>query len=195
MRKYLVRVPKWSQQLYPEAIWSAEDYGVKGADVLYTIDDGPDPESTPLWLDLLKEYNIKAIFFLLGEKCERYPELVDQIKNEGHVIGSHGYAHLDGWRTSSVEYITDVKQSLSVMDTNLFRPAFGRMTRSQYKNIKDFADIMMWSLMPGDFDFETTAKVVSKRLSLRKKGDIIVLHDDVRSYQKCAIAMSKGLNV
>ena len=194
MRKYFLRVPKWSQQLYPKAIWSAENYDSIDTDVLYTIDDGPNPESTPLWLDLLKEQNIKAIFFLVAQKCERYPELIDRIKQEGHVIGSHGYAHLDGWRTSNIEYIRDIKRSLDIINTKLFRPAYGRMTRSQYKSIKEFADIMMWSLMPGDFDSDTTAEVVSKRLALKKKGDIIVLHDDVGSYKKCAVAMSSDTN-
>jgi peptidoglycan/xylan/chitin deacetylase (PgdA/CDA1 family) len=68
-----------------------------GAGVVLTFDDGPDPQYTPLFLAFLKERNITACFFLIGEKALKYPELVMQIKEEGHQIGCHGYAHKHGF--------------------------------------------------------------------------------------------------
>ena len=57
--------------------------------VYLTFDDGPIPESTPFILDTLREFGIKATFFVVGENAERYPELLKRIKEEGHSVGNH----------------------------------------------------------------------------------------------------------
>ena len=61
--------------------------------VSLTFDDGPDKIITPLVLDILKEYDIKATFFLIGKKAEKHPYLVKQIVEEGHIIANHTYSH------------------------------------------------------------------------------------------------------
>jgi len=66
-----------------------------GDKIIYlTFDDGPDPENTPLILDILKENNIKATFFVLGTEIEKYPDLLKRIYAEGHAIGNHSYNHI-----------------------------------------------------------------------------------------------------
>src|SRR4051794_12126671 len=55
--------------------------------IAFTFDDGPDPYYTPILLDLLKKYNVKATFFVLGSKAEQHPGLIQRIHNEGHLIG------------------------------------------------------------------------------------------------------------
>ena len=62
-----------------------------------TFDDGPDPRFTPLLLDLLKKYDAKATFFVVGSNAERYPELIRRIHEEGHLIGIHNYVHKTNW--------------------------------------------------------------------------------------------------
>lgn len=64
--------------------------------VLITIDDGPDPQTTPAMLDLLDAHGGKAVFFLIGEKARRWPELVRQIQQRGHEIGNHTEHHPAG---------------------------------------------------------------------------------------------------
>ena len=64
-----------------------------GNGIALTFDDGPDPEFTPSVLDLLKKYQIKATFFVLGSKAENYPQLISRIHQEGHLIGIHNYVH------------------------------------------------------------------------------------------------------
>ena len=64
-----------------------------GNKIALTFDDGPHPQYTPLILDILKEYNVHATFFLIGENAERNPELVRRILREGHEIGNHTYLH------------------------------------------------------------------------------------------------------
>ncbi len=58
-----------------------------------TFDDGPSPSVTPKILDILKEENIKATFFVIGKKVEEYPEIVNRAYKEGHYIANHGYSH------------------------------------------------------------------------------------------------------
>lgn len=185
MRTYFVKVPSWARLLYPEAIWTQEESETANR-ALWTIDDGPDSESTPLWLKLLRERNQKAIFFLLGSKCEQYPELVDLILSEGHRIGSHGYDHLDGWKTSTDTYIADVQRSLGIIDTNMFRPPYGRMRPGQYRKIKEQCDIMMWSIMPGDFDTSVNDVLLRSRIENVHHRDILVFHDRLSWVQKVA---------
>ena len=70
-------------------------YGDKGKKVVYlTFDDGPSKNITPQILDLLKQKNIKATFFLLGNRVELYPEIVKREQEEGHYIANHGYSHV-----------------------------------------------------------------------------------------------------
>ncbi|MEP2774318.1 MAG: polysaccharide deacetylase family protein [Luteolibacter sp.] len=66
-------------------------YGGKG--IWLTLDDGPDPETTPAVLDLLDAHGAKATFFLIGERAAKYPELVREIHRRGHGIGNHSWSH------------------------------------------------------------------------------------------------------
>jgi peptidoglycan-N-acetylglucosamine deacetylase len=61
--------------------------------VAFTFDDGPDPQSTPKILDILKKHHIKAAFFVIGAKAKKYPELVKRIRDEGHLVGNHSLTH------------------------------------------------------------------------------------------------------
>lgn len=186
MRGYFIRVPKLATLIYPSAIWTKTDLDFAHDGALWTIDDGPDPESTSLWLELLDHMDTKAVFFLLGAKCEKHPHLVDAIRSAGHIIASHGYHHLDGWKTDYETFIEDTRRGIEVAEASYFRPAYGRMTRSQFKEISKMADIMMWSVMPGDFDDRVSKETMSQRLDLVRPDDIVVLHDDISSYHKCA---------
>jgi len=67
--------------------------------IYLTFDDGPIPEVTPIVLDILKERNIKATFFCVGDNVKKYPEVFAQVLNAGHVVGNHTFHHLNGWMT------------------------------------------------------------------------------------------------
>ncbi len=193
MRRYFIRVPKWARMIYPSAIWSQADLDSTHDGILWTIDDGPDPESTPRWLELLDQMDTKAIFFLLGAKCEKYPQLVDAIRTAGHIIASHGYQHLDGWKTDYDTYIEDARRGIEITDASYFRPPYGRMTIRQYQEISSISQIMMWSVMPGDFDERVNGEVLKQRLDRAHAKDIVVLHDDISSVEKCAHHLRKAV--
>jgi peptidoglycan-N-acetylglucosamine deacetylase len=143
-----------------------------------TFDDGPDPLSTPLLLDTLARYNLKAVFFCSGRLAHACPELVSRIKSEGHLVGNHCYNHKDGFLTSVSEYIEDIKSAAPLTSNDLFRPPYGRMRHSQYKKIIRTYRIMMWDLMAYDFDMDfgkdNSLSVLKKKI---RKGSIIVFHD------------------
>jgi len=144
-----------------------------------TFDDGPNPGSTPKILELLERYDIKAVFFCNGMSAEEYPDLVDSIKDKGHIIGNHGYAHLNGWVTSLKDYINDIAHASEYTSDKLFRPPYGRLRISQYKLIKKTFKIMLWDIMPYDFDYrygrEKSLELLKKKI---RPGSVIVLHDN-----------------
>jgi peptidoglycan/xylan/chitin deacetylase (PgdA/CDA1 family) len=172
--------------LYPEAI-----FRIRTDEKLLclTFDDGPDPASTPELLELLNRFNIKGIFFCDGRAAEKYPELVELIKSRGHMTGNHGFLHPDGWRTPTKKYIQDVSRACGSPNSTLLRPPFGRMKPGQYRILKKKYKIVLWDIMPYDFDRNFSSE---KSLNVLKKmmrpGSIIVLHDKPSSDANMIVA-------
>jgi peptidoglycan/xylan/chitin deacetylase (PgdA/CDA1 family) len=161
--------------LYPDALFRMK---TAGKELCLTFDDGPDPESSPGLLEILNKHNVKAIFFCDGRAAEQYPELIDQIKSNGHLVGNHTYNHLNGWRTSEKMYIADVENAALHTSSTLFRPPYGRLKPGQYRQLRKRYKIVFWDLMPFDFD-ESFPPVESYNALLKKirPGSVIVLHD------------------
>ena len=109
--------------LYPEAL-----FRIKTTEkILYlTFDDGPDPVSTSQLLDILARHNIKVYSFAMEMQPKRIPDLMKLISNEGHLIGNHGYSHLDGWQTDSEKYNDDIRKASVFTSGKIFRPPFGQ---------------------------------------------------------------------
>lgn len=143
-----------------------------------TFDDGPDPESTGRFLQILGKLGVKAIFFCSGNSALTHPELMQQIRSDGHVIGNHGYFHIDGFKTSRNEYCNNVNAAAAITSSQLFRPPYGRLRLSQYRTLRNDYLIFLWDIMAYDFD---PALSPSDSLSLLKRhirpGSVIVLHD------------------
>ena len=165
--------------IYPDAIFRNRTT----EKLLYlTFDDGPDPDSTSQLLDLLKKYNIKALFFCDGRAAENYPDLIDKIKSDGHLIGNHGYDHLNGWKTPLNDYITDAEKAALYTSSSLFRPPFGRLRLDQYRKLNETYKIVFWDIMPYDFDSRLGSKTSLEILKIKiRPGSIIVLHDNKTS--------------
>ena len=161
--------------LYPEAIFRL----TREEKTLYlTFDDGPDPDSTPELIDLLEKHNVRGLFFCDGRAAQKYPEIVELIISKGNTIGNHGFKHLDGWRTSTKTYMEDVSRANGFVNSLCFRPPYGRMKIGQYRKLKEKFRIVLWDIMPYDFD-ENFGRERSLQL-LKKKirpGSIIALHD------------------
>lgn len=161
--------------IFPEAIFRIE---TSENEVCLTFDDGPDPGSTPVILETLERYKIKAVFFCSGMNAEKYPLLMDLIISNGHTPGNHGFGHLNGWKTPVKQYTDDIMKAAGFTSTSLFRPPYGHLRLSQYKILKKYFKIVFWDLMTYDFDPEMDKY---RSMSLLKKkvrpGSVIVFHD------------------
>ncbi|MEX2104111.1 MAG: polysaccharide deacetylase family protein, partial [Bacilli bacterium] len=174
--------------ILPQIITSTFGFGVfRQADtkceVAFTFDDGPDKGYTPRLLDLLKEYNVKATFFVLGVKAEKFPELILRIHQEGHLIGIHNYDHwanslMTPWKVrGQINRSATIIEKITGKRPVYYRPPWGLM------NVFDFIlhkklRIVMWSLMVGDWRSRGgKERIRTKLLKSVKAGDVIVLHD------------------
>ena len=198
---YFVRTPYIIKKLFPQLIWDLPNAENK---VYLTFDDGPHPEITPWILEQLAKYDAKATFFCLGENVKKYPEIIEQILKEGHQIGNHGYAHLNGWETDNDNYLQDYLKCQDLLkqvtnsDNNIFRPAYGKVKKYQILRIKSHisnhkSEIINWSLMAGDFDQNQTSAQCFSNLKKVKSGDIVVMHDNEKSWKHLEYCLPKFL--
>jgi peptidoglycan/xylan/chitin deacetylase (PgdA/CDA1 family) len=164
--------------LYPGALFRIKTTEKR---LYLTFDDGPDPVSTPRLLDILRKHEISAVFFCNGDAAEKYPELIHLIRHDGHLIGNHGYSHLNGWRTDGVKYVNDIKRASKLTSDIILRPPFGRLSFRQARLLRPYK-LILWDIMAYDFDSSFGSK---KSLTILKRkirpGSIIVLHDSESS--------------
>lgn len=181
MRYY--KFPKWSRKLYPDAIWDFSH--LAGRNIYLTFDDGPEPDITDFVLDLLDQYEAKATFFCLGNKVKAHPALYQEIINRGHTVGNHGMDHLNGLKTANDTYLKDIRKASELINSTLFRPAYGKIKTSQYKMIREAGfEIVLWNAMSYDFDESLSSeKRLKKMKNLTSNGSIFVFHDNKKSME------------
>ncbi len=207
---YLTKTPWWLKALYPSFVWN-----MNVADkVLYlTFDDGPHPTATPFVLKELKKYNAKATFFCIGKNVVEQPKIYQQILDEGHAVGNHTYNHVNGWKTNNQLYIQDIAAAAKVIDSNLFRPPYGRITRFQASMLSDLSKvksekadienltfnfspfkIIMWDVLSADFDTKITPQKCLENVVLHAKvGSIVLFHDSSKAWDRMSYALPKVL--
>lgn len=173
---YFVKTPKIAQSIIKKAVWNIPNNDRK---IFLTFDDGPTPSITNRALDILKEYKIKATFFCLGKQVEENPLLFQRIIDEEHAVGNHSYSHLKGWTTKNEQYLEDVRKGEAIIKSNLFRPPYGKIKRSQVNLLNPQTKIILWDVLPGDFSpSNNVEKIISNTLNAVESGSIIVLHDN-----------------
>jgi len=153
--------------------------------VCLTFDDGPDPESTPIILDLLKSAKARATFFLIGGRAERHPELVRMILDRGHEIGEHGYGHLNAWTASPWRYCLDLIRSHRTFRSfwaddrpRLFRPPHGKMNLiTLFYLWLTGKHLVFWSIDPKDYRTGNAETIADHLRRACPSGGIVLLHD------------------
>lgn len=126
-------------------------YGTKK--VVLTFDDGPHPRNTPVLLDLLKEKNVKATFFVMGALAKKYPKIIKRIKDEGHIVAMHAYSHDDSNKLTKAQFEDSIEKSIKSIraagwtdDKELyFRFPYGnygskRLDYHHYESLKDIGE-------------------------------------------------------
>lgn len=151
---------------------------MKDEDAVYlTFDDGP-TETTSWVLDFLKENDIRATFFCVGNNLIRYPELKARILREGHSIGSHTMAHEKATKTKREEFSKSVASALELSGSALFRPPYGRLPLFHKLTLPKSAKVVMWSWLSYDFDEGVDPSEILDKSKEVKPGDILVFHDN-----------------
>ncbi|MDB5015314.1 MAG: polysaccharide deacetylase family protein [Mucilaginibacter sp.] len=191
---YLVKTPWLLKKLYPNLMWNSGD---NPRSIFLTFDDGPIPIVTPFVLNILKQYNAKATFFCIGDNVRKHPDVFEQVKNEGHSIGNHTFNHLKGWKTDDKTYLDNFLQADKLLDSQLFRPPYGRIKASQVKllqNAKPGIKIVMWNVLSGDFDSSLKSeKCLQNVLKHTKSGDIVLFHDSLKAKERMEYALPRAM--
>ena len=181
----------WLRWLYPKALWRMDR---QEKAVYLTFDDGPIPEATPFILDVLKRYDIKATFFMVGDNARKYPELHQRVLDEGHRIGNHTHNHIMGIRYTIHDYSYNVEKANAYLHTDLVRPPHGWMRLSQYAWLSRKFKIVMWDLVTRDYSKWITAEdVVNNVKRYARNGSIITFHDSLKSIEKLKTALPAAI--
>lgn len=161
--------------------------------VALTFDDGPHPVMTPMILDLLDRHNYRATFFLIGKQATMYPDLVREIANRGHEIGSHSHTHVNMTRLDSLGAETELVRSRAAIRqacgqiVTLFRPPGGNYddTVRQATRSTGFSTVF-WTENIGNYPGATgpaIAEAMERRLA---NGGIVLLHN---GYDETEVAL------
>lgn len=197
---YLITTPWWLRAFYPSFRWS---YETNNKELYLTFDDGPHPEATPFLLDELKKYNAKATFFCIGKNVVAHPDIYQRIIDDGHRTGNHTFNHLNGWKTDNKTYIDNVFEAAKFIDSDLFRPPYGRISKFQAKLLQKQRQItfpasplkiIMWSVLSGDFDTNLSPEKCLNNVILNAKpGAVIVFHDSAKAWERLQYAVPRVL--
>lgn len=186
------KTPWFTRLWYPDLVWSIQSQN----SIYLTFDDGPTPKITPWVLDELKNVKARATFFCIGKNLEANPELGKRIIEEGHQIGNHTYSHLNGWKTTTSNYLEDVRLGEEVIreqgvDSTFFRPPYGRIRRGQIKRLSK--KLIMWSHLSWDFDSKLNVEKSISKLKCAKPGSILVFHDNEKSFENLKVILPEIL--
>ena len=161
--------------------------------VAITFDDGPHPDYTAYLLEGLKERGVSATFFLLGKEAEKYPELVIRMYEEGHLVATHAYEHVNLCNLSDEEACAQIEKTNTLIEKLTgCRPQFLRPPFGCFKEGLDCDTEMikvLWSIDPLDWNCNNSAEIARRVLKEVKDGDIILLHDASKSSVNAAFAI------
>lgn len=160
--------------------------------VALTFDDGPDADSTSRVLDLLKRYDVRATFFVVGEQARQNPELIHRMVAEGHTVANHSYYHLPQstlWSsqryTEELFRCNDVVARLTGLRMRLYRPPFGVTNPPIARAVKNLGLIPVgWSVRSLDTITKNRDRVVDRVMRGLRGGDVILLHDRLENSEE-----------
>ena len=149
--------------------------------IALTFDDGPHPVQTKRLLEGLKERNVKATFFLMGENIKGNEAIVKQMQDEGHLIGNHSYSHIQLTKAGeeavcdAIEHTEEIIAEITGNRPEYLRPPYGDWNDSLECQL-DLIPVF-WSVDSLDWKLKNTKKIVDKVLKKTGDGDIILMHD------------------
>ncbi|MGN6704741.1 MAG: polysaccharide deacetylase family protein [Rhodanobacter sp.] len=168
-----------------------------GRELYLTFDDGPDPQHTPPLLDLLRQHQVRATFFLIGSKAERQPQLVRRMLDEGHRLGNHSWSHPDFNRLSLAAKMDEIDRTDRVLQAfdgvrhHGVRPPSGAFSLALTLRLaRERRRLLYWSYDSLDYQRRPPAELVAAmRARPPRPGDVMLMHDD----GDCCIGMLETL--
>ncbi|TBW30110.1 polysaccharide deacetylase family protein [Gramella sp. KN1008] len=219
MKFFWPKYPALLKWLYPNRVSR-----INNPDSIYlTFDDGPVPEVTPWVLDLLKKFNARGTFFCIGDNVEKHPDIFRRIIEEGHAVGNHTHKHLNGWKTSTTDYLKNIeiaekamlvhahsntslgKEKSEIPQTSgpdlatpnfpLFRPPYGKIKNSQAGKLRQSGyRLVMWDVISGDYDKDFSPEKCYRNVTSNAvEGSTIVFHDSKKAFGNLQLILPKIL--
>ena len=179
-----------------------------------TFDDGPSPSITPKILDILKEENIEATFFVIGKKVEEHPEIVNRAYKEGHFIANHTYSHNNSilYKDAS-SFISEIEKTdlaignaIGIKDysSHLFRFPNGFMSNVYKDKKNEYVKLLPdmnytyidWNALNKDSEKKYTKKQLLDNLiaSLKNKDILVVLMHDTKDVSDSSTVLKDSIN-
>lgn len=173
-----------------------EDMSIKK--VALTFDDGPHPRYTEQLLEGLRKRNVCVTFFVLGQSAERYPELIREMAQDGHLIGNHTYSHMQLTRRNGQRFAEELQKTDAVIfeitgqHTEFVRPPYGAWDK-RYEESLNMIQVL-WNVDPLDWCCSDAGTVVSRVVEKTNENSIILLHDVYASSVEAALAIIDELS-
>ena len=192
------RFVKW---IFRKYIWDIKNSGNK---IYLTFDDGPIPEVTEWVLETLKQHEVKATFFCIGDNIKKHPAIFQKVIESGHSIGNHTFNHLKGWNSRKEEYIKNTllceeaineKTKNVNLKTKIFRPPYGKIKPSQSRMLRKMGyKIIMWDVLSVDYDKEISPEQCLENIIKNTvPGSIIACHDSLKAFKNLEYALPKAI--
>ena len=165
--------------------------------VALTFDDGPNPDYTGELLDGLKTRNVKATFFVLGKQAKQYPQLTKRIAEEGHLLGCHGYDHINLASLSMEEACRQMTETADlILDITGSRPMFMRPPYGKsHVGMEEKVQMIevLWDIDTMDWALRSPDRVVQETLAKAEDGSIILMHDEFQESVDAALQLTDAL--
>ncbi|MGG0588028.1 polysaccharide deacetylase family protein [Priestia megaterium] len=198
---YSLMSPSFSVSLPQEQI--IDSIPIQKKKIALTFDDGPTSDETVQILDLLKEYDAKATFFVVGSRVEHYASIVEREIREGHEVGNHTFHHLIWTRNVSekqlikeIELTQEAIFNINGYQPSLFRPVQGFYNQKLVDVVeRSNLQVVLWSQEHDtrDWDRPGVEYIVQHVLNDIENGDIILLHDHVNGKSQTILALKRIL--
>lgn len=153
--------------------------------IAMTYDDGPHPTNTPRLLDILRQRNIKATFYVIGKNVDMHPQLTRRIVAEGHEIGNHTYTHRNLKTLTDEQVISEMTRTREAIaratgvQPRTMRPPYGALYQQQREMIMNRLGYptIMWAVDPRDWQRPGVSVVRDRILEQTTNGAIVLAHD------------------
>jgi peptidoglycan/xylan/chitin deacetylase (PgdA/CDA1 family) len=174
------------QLLFPSVLYTTTAAGIH-----LTFDDGPHPIATPAVLNILRERNIRATFFFLGQNVQQYPDIARQVVAEGHDIGNHSYTHANLFFKDKAFMRKEIIQTEEILESTLskrtkyFRPPYGYFNLTILNVLKEIGSTcVLWNIDSKDYRLTRQSDIERRVLPHATNGSIFLFHDNKATSQK-----------